>query len=385
MNLRSRLLPFSLMTLAAIAPAGAAFAQDASPVASPVGMQSISALNLLGEQDLSNLTMVDGTLVGGLSGIDYDPASGAWIAISDDRSQNNPARFYSLNLAYGADGFETVEITGEHTLLQADGQPYPNSTIGGEVPDPESIRFDEQTGGYWWTSEGDRNLGINPSVNLADANGQTVASYALPEAFDVHPDQELGSRNNLVLEGLTLAPDGQSLWLAMEGALYQDGPDATADAGAYTRIIHMDRDGNILGEFAYQTDPMPIASAIDGAGSNGVTEIVAIDDTHFIVMERAGIPDANNVYKDFIRVYMISTEGATDISGIDSLIGAEFSPVEKSLLVNFDDLGLPYIDNVEGMTWGPNLANGNGSLVFVSDNNFNESQQTQFYAFEVIP
>lgn len=383
MNLGKRLVPISFMMMAAIAPISAAVAQEASPVASPSAGRPVSSLTLLGEQDLSNLTMVDGTLVGGLSGIDFDPATGMYTIISDDRSDNNPARFYSANLTLGAEGFEAIEIAGATTFLQPDGQPYPNQDAGGAVPDPESIRYDAQTGGYWWTSEGNRNLDIQPSVNLADANGQTVASYPLPEKFNVHPDEELGSRNNLVLEGLTLSADGQSLWLAMEGALYQDGPDATADAGAYTRLIHMDREGTVLGEFAYQTDPMPAPSAIEGAGSNGVTEILAVDESRFLIIERAGIPDANNVYKDYIRVYMISVDGATDISGIDSLVGADFVPVAKSLVLNFEDLGLPYIDNVEGMTWGPTLANGNGTLIFVSDNNFNEAQQTQFYAFEV--
>lgn len=239
MKLSRAMIPVSFMMMAAVAPVASVVAQTASPVASPVATErSVSGLTLLGEQDLSNLTMVDGTLVGGLSGIDYDPASGAWVTISDDRSANNPARFYSANLTYGADGFEAVKITGEHTLLQADGQPYPNADAGGEVPDPESIRFDPQTGGYWWTSEGDRNLGINPSLNLTDANGQLVSSFVLPEGFDVHPNEELGTRNNEALEGLTLSADGQTIWLAMEGPLYQDGPDATAEAGSVTRLIH---------------------------------------------------------------------------------------------------------------------------------------------------
>ncbi|MGH2551744.1 MAG: esterase-like activity of phytase family protein, partial [Thermomicrobiales bacterium] len=164
MNLRSKLVPISFLMMAAIAPVSAAVAQEASPVASPAAVNSVSGLTLLGEQDLSNLTMVDGTLVGGLSGIDYDAATGAYVIMSDDRSDNNPARFYSASIAYGAEGFETIDVTGANTLLQADGQPYPNADAGGDVPDPEAIRFDPVTGGYWWTSEGNRNLDIQPSV-----------------------------------------------------------------------------------------------------------------------------------------------------------------------------------------------------------------------------
>lgn len=41
------------------------------------------------------------------------------------------------------------------------------------------------------------------------------------------------------------------------------------------------------------------------------------------------------------------------------------------------------LDNMEAMSWGPDLPNGNRSLVLVSDNNFNDSQRTLFMAFEV--
>jgi hypothetical protein len=39
---------------------------------------------------------------------------------------------------------------------------------------------------------------------------------------------------------------------------------------------------------------------------------------------------------------------------------------------------------VEGITFGPKLANGNQSLVLVSDNNFSEKQKTQVFLFEVV-
>jgi 3-phytase len=40
-------------------------------------------------------------------------------------------------------------------------------------------------------------------------------------------------------------------------------------------------------------------------------------------------------------------------------------------------MGVP-IDNIEGMTFGPPLADGRQALVIVSDNNFLPSQFTQF-------
>ncbi|MGW7811327.1 esterase-like activity of phytase family protein [Staphylococcus xylosus] len=45
---------------------------------------------------------------------------------------------------------------------------------------------------------------------------------------------------------------------------------------------------------------------------------------------------------------------------------------------------LDKVDNIEGITFGKKLANGNDSLVVVSDNNFNKSQISQFIVFEVV-
>lgn len=57
----------------------------------------------------------------------------------------------------------------------------------------------------------------------------------------------------------------------------------------------------------------------------------------------------------------------------------------KTLVVNFEELGLEHVDNVEGLTWGPALPNGNRSLIAVSDNNFDETAVTQFFVFDAGP
>ena len=48
-----------------------------------------------------------------------------------------------------------------------------------------------------------------------------------------------------------------------------------------------------------------------------------------------------------------------------------------------DDLGV-YIDNIEGVTFGPRLPNGHKTLVFVADNNFAASEKAQLLLFEVM-
>src|SRR4051812_25344294 len=55
-------------------------------------------LRLLAEGRLPHRMEFHGTIVGGLSGIDFDPASQLWIALSDDRSELQPARFYPFRM-----------------------------------------------------------------------------------------------------------------------------------------------------------------------------------------------------------------------------------------------------------------------------------------------
>ena len=334
---------------------------------------------------MPNDKTIDGTLVGGLSGIDYDPAADLWYLISDDKSDKNPARFYTAKLAFDKARFASVEIEHAVTLLQADGQPYPNAKAGGDVPDPESIRRDPETENLWWISEGDRKLGLSPFLRIAAPDGKQARDIPTPDIFTMNKDQEIGPRHNLGFEGLSFAPDGKSVWLTMESALYQDGPIATPSAGTIARLTRLDRDGKVLAQFAYPLDPIQAVPAGKN-GDNGVSEILARDDTHALVLERSGVEGADGIWKLYIRIYAIDTTGATDIAAVPSLASANYIPVTKRLVIDLAktaDVGR--VDNIEGMSWGPMLADGKRSLVLVSDNNFNPAQITQFLAFEITP
>ena len=71
-----------------------------------------------------------------------------------------------------------------------------------------------------------------------------------------------------------------------------------------------------------------------------------------------------------------------DISGVDSLGETDIAPVEKELLLDFGDLGVD-LDNSEAISFGEILPDGRQSLIVVSDNNFSDSQETQFLAFAI--
>lgn len=355
-------------------------------IAFPAAAQSTAdGPKFIGAVTVPNDQMVDGTLVGGLSGIDYDPKADVWYLIADDKSDKNPARFYTAKLAFDKSALSAVDIQHAVTLLRADGTPYPNAKAGGDVPDPESIRRDPETGNLWWTSEGDRKLGLSPFLRVAAPDGKQAGDIATPDIFTMNKDQEVGPRHNLTYEGLSFAPNGKSVWLAMESALYQDGPIATPSAGAVARLTRLDRDGKVLAQYAYPLDPIQ-AVPTGKNGDNGISEILALDDQHALVLERSGVEGADGVWKMYIRIYAIDATGATDIAAVPSLASANYIPVAKRLVIDLAktaDIGP--VDNIEGISWGPTLPDGKRSLILVSDNNFNPAQITQFLAFEVQP
>ncbi len=348
--------------------------------------RSVASVRLIGQQIVPNDLQVGGTTVGGLSGVDYDSRSGNWVLISDDRSDLNPARYYTAALAYDLNSFSSVQITSTVALRQADGSTYPNRAAGGNVPDPEAMRFDPTNNTLWWTSEGDRARSLDPFVAQIDKDGKLLTTLPLPAMFKMNATAEKGSRNNATFEGLAFAPDGQSIWVSMEAPTYEDGALPTPTTPAVSRFTRYDRAGQVLAQYAYPIDAIPAAPAAGKAADNGVSEILAVNEHQLLVVERAGIQQADNSYANDIRLYEVDISGATNVATLASLNGATYTPMKKRLVLNFSALGLAKVDNIEGITWGPKLANGHDSLVLVSDNNFNAASQiTQFLAFEVIP
>lgn len=91
--------------------------------------------------------------------------------------------------------------------------------------------------------------------------------------------------------------------------------------------------------------------------------------------------------KNGVSVVYAEIGAATDILNTVSLAGVAYSPMTRAVLL---DMGDPFmgvdLDNMEAMSWGKVLANGNRSLIIAADDNFNPTtQNTLFMAFEVIP
>jgi 3-phytase len=355
--------------------------------ASAAGQVRGVQLDFIGERELPNAMAFQGTTVGGLSAISYDARTGTYYVISDDRSQTGPARFYTARLDFADSGLTGVELTGTNPLLRPDGTTYPpTSTATSTVaPDPEGIAVDPRDGGLVWTSEGERIVPADgpavlgdPWIRRATTTGEYTGQLPLPPQLHMN-SQSTGPRRNQTLEGVTFTPDGRQLVTAMEDPLYQDGDDPTPAHGALTRLtVHDARTGLPTAQYAYPLEPL-FATPPDGStDTNGVSDLVALGNDRFLVLERASVFSAND-WK--ARIFLVDLHGATDVLGRDSLGDGPVRPVRKTLVTDLSDIaGLPRVDNVEGITLGPRLPDGRRTVVLVSDDNFASREVTQFIA-----
>ncbi|NJK39221.1 MAG: phytase [Oscillatoriales cyanobacterium RM1_1_9] len=344
--------------------------------------KTVTHIELLGEVDFPTGLTFQETQVGGLSGIVYDAANQIYYSISDDRSQINPARFYTLEIDLKDGSLDEGDITfiDVITLFDETGNPFPASSL-----DPEGIALNSN-GNLFIASEGDANALINPFVNEFSLTGELLDELPIPEKFLPTADQSAGIRNNLAFESLNVSPDGQFLYTATENALFQDGLAANLDQESLSRILKYDlATREVVQEFVYPVDAVadePIPA--DGFRTNGLVELLAIDNNgSFLALERAFSAGVGNI----VRLYEVKSQGALDVSSLEDLfwesegISFEIDPtVSKELLVDFEaDFGIEP-DNLEGIAFGPKLANGQQSLIVVSDNNFSSTQKTQFIA-----
>lgn len=359
------------------------------------GAPRAATLTYLGQQVVASGTQFAGTTVGGLSGIDFNAVTGRYIAISDDRSQINPARFYELSLDLQAfnrsatPGSAGVVFNTVTSLRTPSGSLFPDSGV-----DPEAVRIRHGADGptLLWSNEGLRSGTAyqNPTLREARLDGSHVRDFTVPARFypvgsaagNVANDS--GIRNNLAFESLTLSTDGTRAYVATENALVQDGPAAAVGVGSPSRVAEFSlASGERTAEYVYRVEPVAAAPTAGGFSTNGLVELLAIGERQFIAVERSFSDDAGNS----IRLYLADATAATNVAGIDSLQGASFTEMSKTLLLDLgtlrnDDGSALVLDNVEGITWGADV-DGKRTLVLVADNNFAATQVTQFIAIGV--
>lgn len=337
-------------------------------------------LELVSHYELPKTTF-ENTPVGGLSGITYDRRRNRFYAVSDDRSNLAPARFYTLNLilAQTEGKIEQVEIENVTFLQNEAGETYPKGTI-----DPEGIALSPR-GTVFISSEGDVKQGIAPFIQEYNLEtGAIQNSLPLPQRY--LPNEGSGVQENLAFEALTLKTSGLflpddpfRLFTATEYSLLQDVDPENPAAEAPIRFLHyvINPIGSpvLIAEHLYLLDPDEPATI-----NNGLTELVALEpEGYFLSLERTfGFFGAQ------AKIFQVVPGSATDTSRLESCRNwGRIKPLNKQLQLNLSDLGI-YLDNLEGMTLGPYLPDGSQSLILVSDDNFQDDQVTQFLLFRLM-
>lgn len=352
---------------------------------------SVSAIRFLDEYVMPLNPDFQNTVVGGLSGIDYDVKQNQYYIISDDPSQFSPARIYTAKIELKENKIDTIRITEVTFLLQENGKQYPKYGTDKNVkPDGESVRYNPITNQLIWSSEGERLFKngdttiVQPSLTFISTTGKFLDTIPLPKGFHF-TKTESGPRKNALFEGLTYADNYKTLYASLEEPLYQDGLQASFEYDkALTRILKFDvATKKNVAQYAYQLGALPVKPTVDNDWNvNGISEILAINRHTLLVMERAWAKGHDD--HTFLKLYLVDLNGAENEINNASFTKNPPKPLSKKLLFDFDTLNR-HIDNFEGVTFGPKLANGHHSLIFCVDNNFGKSQVQQFFIFEIIP
>jgi hypothetical protein len=345
------------------APSGIAFARLADPEARLATSDPDEAPTTR-EESLQR--KVDGDF-GGISALAYDPSSRLLYALSDSTN----LRIFVLSVQLSG---QSLRVAPESVLplVDASGGPLPIWTL-----DPEGLAI-ASPGELLVSSEGyvNRDPRVDPGIFRFDHDGRLLGSLPVPPYY--LPRGATGVRHNQAFESLSVSPDGASLLTATERNLAQDEHECAAAAGCLVRILRYGREENGWrpdGEYFYRTDPSVVSSL-------GLADLLWIGDDAVLTLERGfeRLDDGSTLQT--VRIYQVELP--------DRLSQSERpAPLAKRLVLDLDSVkdrfseGFRRLDNYEGMSLGPQLANGDRTLLVVSDDNYSNQQRTSLLAFRL--
>lgn len=293
----------------------------------------------------------EGTEVGGLSALAYDPRRDLYYALVD-RRDGEPARYYSVRLPLQGGELGEPEIFDVTVLRDGGGRPFGAGGLDGE--------------GIALTDWGDLLVASEsgPRVMRFAPDGRLLGELAVPDKYLV--STRGGGVANATFEGVAVAPGGGTVFAAPQVALRRDQPQDSAGVRR-TRLLRYAARG--------VEDPRPDAELFYFAGLHGgVADVAALSENELLVLEHGN------------TVFRVDLSGARDVSGVANLTDTEVPPLEKELVVDLDDCG-PGGDEApdyEGMALGPELPGGGRALVFLSDDDF-AGERTTVVSAVVLP
>ncbi len=357
----------------------------------------------------------DGTLANRLgswgSGIAYTGQDNLFVAVPDrgpnasaynpsvDNTTSYPARVETFRITVNPSAHSiTIKLIDTRLLTSEDGKALrglstdyvadqPSDFLANRRIDPEGVRVSNDRRHYYISDE------YGPGVFEFDAHtGRRTRVFALPARFVVLRPAATGAAElagntsgrqaNHGLEGLAITPDGRKLVAILQAPLLQDtAVDKQGDrVGVNVRLLTIDIDSGKAHEYLYQL--------ADGQG-HGVSEIVAVNSHEFLVLERDAKAGDKATCKS---LFLIDLDDATEIGQIDALphaaAPAGVRPVAKHLFLDLLDprhglAGQNLPAKIEGLAFGPDLADGRHLLLISTDNDFQPFRPSRLFAFAI--
>ncbi len=264
-------------------------------------------------------------LFGGFSAMEYI-GNDQYLVLPDrgpgDIGNVYQCRYHTLLIKIDPAG--SPKITGKllktTRLTSASGQPLVGdpssySTQAGKKSlrfDPEAIRL-----------LGNDSLVISdeygPHVYLFTRGGVKIGEFAVPDAYKVDfvsadaaeeaTKNDKGRQPNAGFEGLAVTPSGNKIVALIQKPLIQDSEgldNGPKRDGVNCRMVVFNPAGQPLNEFVYTLEKSGL----------GVSEMLAVDEHQFLVVERDGKSGLDAKHK---QIFLIDTRNSTDVSKIQSL------------------------------------------------------------------
>ncbi len=332
---------------------------------------------------------------GGLSAIDYTGVGDRFVLLSDrgagDGAVSFPCRYHEAELVLVPENKEVrFVLSATHLFQSEDGQQLVGS-LAAHGKDLINGRSDPQ-----WTAfdpEGIRFLGngqllvsdeYGPRVVIAETDGRITSQYDVPIEFHLQLPRDglytAGLYPNRGFEGIAITPSGKKSIAVLQSPLVQDGVLKDGKClGMNSRWLVFDRLGKPIKQIVYRLESV----------DTGVSEILAIDESRFLVLER----DSNSGLEANVKkMFLAEIEDATDVSGMASL-PEQAAPchvvvASKTLVIDLleDRFGLGgelAAEKPEGICWGKDLSDGRKTLWVCCDNDFDSSRKSEIYCFAV--
>lgn len=333
------------------------------------------ALKFLDEYVINDSIVINNTVIGGISGIDF--YNDNYYMVVDDST--NP-RILIGDITVKNDSIQSVDF--EKVIVVDTTSQFAKN----HVLDLESIFVDNGTINL--TSEGSIQYKRDPSIFEIHTDGSFKSKLEIPTYFKA--TSEAKPKHNGVFEGSSKSFDGKGFWVAMEAPLEVDGEEPTFhETQSPIRITYFDNESKkATKQFAYQLEKID-KPAKGNINLNGTTAILEYKKNQFFIIERAyqsGYGSHGNV----VRIFKATIDdNSTNTLEKKSLKNEKYIPLKKELLFDFNtvknQLTNGIIDNIEGITFGPILQNGNQSLILAADDNFQlyGKQLNQFLLLEI--